>query len=725
MKKDKNSDWIVDFIREQTDRPHKIKELARLINISHDDYPHFRRVVKDLIGEGRLVRLKRGRIGLPDQMDLITGILTLTKGGFGFVRCDRTAEEIFVGVRNLHTAFNGDRVLVRLKPGHGFRGKREGVIIDIIERRTAQIVGTLVKSRGYSYVIPDAKNFQRDINIVKGGTLRSRDGEKVVVKLDEWSDPYRHPEGKVVERIGFPGEPGVDTLSIIRSYNLPTDFSNDVLSEAKEAVKNWEQEANTRIDLTRLRTFTIDPADARDHDDAVSIEMSNGNYKLGVHIADVSHFVQAGTKLDMEAFERGTSVYFPDRVIPMLPEILSNDACSLRPNRKRLALTVIMEFDSEGKVAGYEIYPSVIKSRAKLSYREVQEIFDGEQPDNRIRSLADDLVLMRKLARILYRRRDQAGSLDFDLPEAKIILDEEGKVIEIGNRIRTESHRLIEEFMLAANRQVALHFFRMAQPILYRVHEKPDMEKLQGFSEMMKKLGYRFPVSANMPTRDFSRFINKIKGRPEEELINELMLRSMKKAIYQPKNVGHFGLAFTHYLHFTSPIRRYPDLLVHRLLKCLKNDRYPVKLARKLGPVLENVGKHSSDLERRAMEAEREAVRIKQVIFMAQKLGEEYDGIIAGVLNFGFFVRLIGPGCEGLVRASTIDDDYYAYDETGYRLVGRRKGRIFRLGDKVRVGVLKVDPEEKEIDLYLVEPQRINSKVKGKRTRKKNKKKQR
>jgi ribonuclease R len=372
-----------------------------------------------------------------------------------------------------------------------------------------------------------------------------------------------------------------------------------------------------------------------------------------------------------------------------------------------------MDFDRNGKVVGHELYPAVIRSRARLSYEEVQKFFDGLETGPRVKRVTESLTLMRKLAKILQKRRQEAGSLDFDLPEAKIILDKKGNVIEIGNRIRTESHRLVEEFMLAANREVAIHFSRRALPTLYRVHDRPDMEKLEAFAYLVSKFGYRFAVSPQMRTKDFSRFLNKVRGKPEEELINELLLRSMKKAVYQPENIGHFGLAFTHYLHFTSPIRRYPDLLVHRLLKNISNDKYPVRLAQKLPVVLTHAGNQSSDRERRAMEAEREAVKAKQVAYMAGQVGSQYDGIISGVVNFGFFVRLIGPECEGLVRASTIDDDYYRFDEDGYQLIGRRQGKSYRLGDKVRVGVMKVDVERREIDLFLVVTEEKRKKKKG------------
>jgi len=697
-----NSDRILNIVRNHADRPMRIKEMSRAIGISSSEYPAFRNTVKSLLAEGKLVRLKRGRIGLPEEMDLITGTISLTRAGFGFVKCDRTGEEIFVSANDLLTAFDGDRVMVRLKAGRHFKGKREGTVLRILERNTTQLVGRLEKGRGQSYVIPDSRNIQRDIYIVEDSTGQARDGEKVVVQLNDWTDPYRHPEGRIIEILGPAGDPEADTLSIIRRFDLPTEFSDDVLVEAEAVASNWTDEVSNRSDMTELTLFTIDPIDAKDHDDAVSIDRLNDNFRLGVHIADVSHFVRGGSKLDAEAFERGTSVYFPDRVLPMLPEKLSSDVCSLRPHRKRLAYSLFMDFDRDGNVLAYDLFPSVIKSCAKLAYEEVQEFFDSGRPAPAVARITEQLSAMRDLARILLQRRSRAGSLDFDLPEAKITIDENGNVTDIGNRVRTEAHRLVEEFMLAANRQVALHFFRQALPTLYRVHERPDQEKLEAFAQFVTAFGYRFPVSPQMPTRDVARFLDLIKGKPEEELLNELLLRSMKKAVYQPANIGHFGLAFTHYLHFTSPIRRYPDLLVHRLLKQIKNGRYPVRLEQKLPAVLVNVGKQSSERERRAMEAEREAVKAKQVAYMAHQIGSEYKGIISGVTSFGFFVRLIGPGCEGLVRVSVLDDDYYYFDEAGYRMIGRRHGRVFRLGDEITVGIMRVDLERKEIDLFPV-----------------------
>ena len=475
-------------------------------------------------------------------------------------------------------------------------------------------------------------------------------------------------------------------------------------------------EMERRLDLTRECVYTIDPADAKDHDDAVSVEEVTGGFRLGVHIADVSYFVAAGSELDKEAFERGNSVYLPGMVIPMLPEVLSNDVCSLKPNRKRLAFSVFIDFDRRGKMLSWRLDDTVIKSRARLSYEDVQAFFDESTANSRVARVADSLTVARRLAKLLSKRRFAHGSLDFDLPEAKIILNRRGEVLELGSRVRLESHRLVEEFMLAANRAVALEVFRKAQPFLYRVHDRPDMERLEAFSEMMTRLGHRFVVSPDMKPLAFARFLDQVKDRPEADFVNELMLRSMQKAVYQRRNIGHFGLAFTHYTHFTSPIRRYPDLLVHRLLRRLQHGKYPAAFARQVVSVIDHVGRHCSETERTAESAERQAIKVKQAAYMARHLGDEFDGVISGVASYGFFVRLDNMGAEGLVRMSTIDDDYYRFEEKQHRMVGRASRRCFRLGDKIRVGVLKVDKTNSEIDLFVIPP-KVKRIGKGRRKR--------
>lgn len=702
-----DTETILSYIRRESEHPMKIKELAKALNVPSADYHRFRNVVKELLDSGRLVRLKRNRIGLASEMNIVVGRISVSRGGTGFVTPegadDQKGEDILIPTAQLDTALNGDKVMVRLT---GMRGDRQaGSVIKVVERAARNIVGVFRRTRHFAIVVPDNPRIHRDIYIPEAESGDARDGEKVVVQITIWDDPHINPEGSVVERLGFPGQPGVDMLTIIKSHSLPEQFPEKVLAEVElAAVMPPDRELEGRLDLTKECIYTIDPKDAKDHDDGVSVEKTSTGYRLGVHIADVSFFVQSNTALDKEAFERGNSVYLPGLVIPMLPEALSNDVCSLKPNRRRLAFSVFIDFDRKGKALKWELADTIVKSRAKLSYEEVQGFFDtGDTSNPKIKRVAHSLIPARELARILSKRRFAEGSLDFDLPEAKLVLDEKGEVLQLASRVRLEAHRLVEEFMLVANRAVALEVFRLAQPFLYRVHDKPDLDKMEEFSALMGRLGYRFAISPGLKPIHFSRFLEKVKDRPEAEFINELMLRSMQKAVYQRQNIGHFGLAFTHYTHFTSPIRRYPDLLVHRLLRRLKNGRYPAAYARGVVSVIDNVGKHCSDTERTAEAAEREAVRVKQVAFMARHVGDEYTGVISGVAGFGFFVRLDGLGAEGVVRLSAIDDDYYQHDEKGYRIVGRRSGRIFRMGDSIKVGVLRVDKVANEIELYLAE----------------------
>lgn len=700
-----DSKEILKFIASKADRPMKLKELARALDIPPDDYPRFRKTVKELIQTGELVILKRNRIGVADELNVAVGTVSISRSGTGYLIREGKDVDLLIPSQGLGTAFDGDKVMVRL--AGQVNGREAATVIRIMERAPRNIVGVFKVGRTLSYVVPDNPRIHRDIYIPPDATIGAEEGEKVVAKLVVWDDPYLNPEGEIVERIGFPGEPGVDMKTIIRGFGLPEEFPPQVLSEAEQAAAALaEIDTAGRLDLTREIIYTIDPSDAKDHDDAISLERTDiGGYRLGVHIADVAHFVQEGTELDLEAIRRGNSVYLPGMVIPMLPEALSADTCSLRPNRIRLAFSCIMDFDAKGKMLSWTLHDSVIKSCAKLAYEEVQEFFDSGTINPRVERVADNLLLARELAQVLTRRRFAEGSLDFDLPEAMIVMNKKGEVLELGNRVRLESHRLIEEFMLAANKAVALEMTRAAKPFLYRVHDKPDLEKLEAFSELVGKLGYKFSVSPGMKPIQIAKFLESIKEHAEEEFLNELLLRSMKKAVYQRENIGHFGLAFTHYTHFTSPIRRYPDLLVHRLLRKQIKGEYNATLARKVTSIIDYVGRHCSDTERQAEAAERQAIRVKQVTYMANHLGEEYDGVISGVTSYGFFVRLSNMGVEGLVRLSTVDDDYYQFDEKNFRLVGRRKHRVFRLGDSVRVGVLSVNTVRAEVDLYLPELQ--------------------
>jgi len=697
----------------------KMKELAKALGVPNPLYSQFRTIVKSLILAGDLVKLKRGRIGLPEEMDIVIGEISLTRKGVGFVQVDTEEVDILIPSQSLGTALDGDKVMVRLTGMSN--GRQAGVVVKIVERSGRNIVGIFHKGQHFPYVAPDNARIHRDIYIPATELNDAKEGQKVVCSLIEWEDPNLNPVGKITEVLGYPEDPGVDLLTVIKNYTLPEEFAQNVLNEAElQTSKDINDEISNRLDLTSECTYTIDPFDAKDYDDAISIEKNKSGYKLGVHIADVSFWVEPGSELDSEAFLRGNSVYLPGKVIPMLPEILSNDVCSLKPNRKRLAFSAIINFDNKGNMLSWKLADSVIKSQAKLSYEEVQDFFDKKklkaQSQTKINKVGKSLTLARELASLISKRRFADGSLDFDLPESKIILNKKGEVLELGNKVRLESHRLVEEFMLVANKAVALEVFRNGQHMIYRVHDRPDMEKLDNFSAMMARLGYKFPVSDNTSPRELARFLNKIKGKPEEEFINELMLRSLQKAVYQRKNIGHFGLAFKHYSHFTSPIRRYPDLLVHRLLRALKNGKYAPAFAKKISSVIDNVGKHCSETERYSERAEREAVKIKQASFMAKHVGDVYKGVISGVMKFGFYVRLDGLGAEGMVRISSIDDDYYHHDEKNYSLIGRSTGRVFRLGDPIEVGVLRVDKLKHEIDLFIVEKKKKKSRKPEKKT---------
>ena len=709
-----NKTEILKSINTILSRPLKLRELARELKISESQYSGFRRQIKELLAEGELVRLKRGRIGLPSRLDLQVGKIAISKTGIGFLIWDKSEPDILIPPSRLSTAFDGDTVLVRRE---GFeRGRQVGSVISIQSRSRKQVVGIYSRGKNFSFVRPDDTRIPRDIYVSGEGKLNPRTGQRVVVRLSDWTDPHLNPEGEVIEILGKPGNRKVDLLAIVRAYEFSEQFLAESLHIAEKASKKWTDEVTSkREDLRRKMIYTIDPADAKDHDDAIHIERINSGYRLGVHIADVSFFVDEDSALDKEAFGRGNSVYLPGKVIPMLPEIISNDLCSLRPNKDRLAHSVFIDFDKSGKMIDWRVADTIIRSCHKLSYEDAQEIIDQRKAGGKSKSVEDSLALAYELSRKLSKRRSARGSLDFDLPEALIELDQKWDVVKLGTRVRLDSHRLIEEFMLAANQAVALTAVRLGVKMLFRVHERPDLEKLEQFAQLAKVFGYNFVVSDTTSPKMAQEFLEQLKGEPEEEYLSELLLRSMKKAVYQPENIGHFALAFKNYAHFTSPIRRYPDLVVHRILKSLKNGSIPVAYDRKLSKSLSNVGTHCSETERVAEKAEREAIKMFQASYLAKHVGDEFNGIVSGVVARGFFVRLDGIQSEGMVRVSSIDDDFYHHDEWRHRLIGARKKRVFRLGDRVKVQVIKVDIERREIDLELVEAQeskRVNGRAK-------------
>ncbi|MDI6782485.1 MAG: ribonuclease R, partial [bacterium] len=715
---------LFEYIKKNFPRPFHPRELMRDLNVAPDDKAAIHDLVQELTRTGKLVKIRGKRLGLATAMNLVIGTLQAHPQGYGFVIPDNLQQpDVYVNGRNFGTAMHGDKVVVRIEGKNAKRceersdkailGKSNGRIIRILDRAHTKLVGTFETNRYFCFVVPDEKRLFHDIYVSRKKTRGAKRGQKVVVKLLEWSSEQLNPEGEITDILGYPDEPGVDIQSIIEKYNLPSVFPATVLHEA-ELIAEQEKDLVNRLDLRDLLTITIDPEDAKDLDDAVSLERTETGYRLGVHIADVSYYVAEGTALDNEARLRGNSVYLVDRVLPMLPPQLSNGSCSLNPQEDRLTLSCIMDFDNEGNQVGSKIVDSIIKTSARLTYDQVKRIIVEKEKEIRItyQRLVPLLEEMETLARKLYAKRQQQGSIDFNLPETKVFLDDKGKVIEIRKIEKDISHQLIEEFMLAANKTVATQMSLLLMPSIYRVHQPPDRDAMLEFQTFIKPFGYKMKVTDPMPSKEVQRLLNTITGKPEEILINQVLLREMKEARYAVENIGHFGLAFPFYTHFTSPIRRYPDLIVHRLLRklnfvkihCARSEATRDKrtLLREEQPIyqqLNHIAVHSSETERTAMEAERESVLVKKIEFLRAQVGEEYYGIISGVTAYGLFVELEEFLIEGLIHISTLDDDYYHFYEEQYAIKGEHTSRRFRLGDRVKVRVMKVDLQKKEIDL--------------------------
>ena len=698
-------DDILKLMQDKAYRPLLLKELIGLFNVSRKERPVFKEMIGDMLEKGLIVKIRGDRYGLPGKMNLITGVLQGHPDGYGFVKSDLEGEaDLFVPKRNMMGAMHNDRVVARIESADR-GGRLEGRIIRILERFHSRIVGRFERGKNFGFVIPSDRKISHDIYIPPKLFNKAKDGDVVVAKIITYPQKTRNPEGEIIKVLGRSSTPGIDTGMIIEEYELPTEFPEDVITEA-EALPGEVAESmlKERVDLRSLKTVTIDGERAKDFDDAVSIErLPDGRFRLWVHIADVSYYVPWGSELDNESYNRGTSVYLPDRVIPMFPERLSNHICSLNPREDRLTLTAEMMFDGNGNRINYKIYESVINSNERMTYTAVKEILEDE--DSKIISRYSDLIetfhLMRELCLKLRAKRMGRGSIDFDLPEPEIILDLQSKTINIVRSERNIAHQIIEEFMLAANETIAQHMGNKEIPFIYRVHESPDEDKITEFNEFMEDLGYKFKLNHQQP-KTFQRLLNKLEGKSEETLINQLLLRSMKQARYSTENIGHFGLASQHYTHFTSPIRRYPDLIVHRLIKEVsKNRRVKEDRRSMLDAKLKDIAKHSSERERLSMEAEREVVELKKLEFMQDKIGSEYDGVISGVVAFGFFVELEDILVEGLVRVTSMYDDFYRFEERQHRLAGDRTDKVYRLGDKVRVRVDKVDMEKRKIDFIL------------------------
>lgn len=654
---------------------------------------------------GEIIKTRFDTYGLPEKMGLVAGRFQLTSKGFGFVIPDNKGDrpDVFIPPRALNGAMNNDRVLARIdNDTHG--KKPEGEILRIIVHANNKVVGVFHQSGEFAFVTPDDKRIGQDVYVMKRHFNNAKDGQKVVVEITEWPQNNRKAEGKVTEVLGNLGDVGLEILSIIKQNDLPLTFPEEVLDASYKVPKTIKKsELNGRRDLRDRTVVTVDGEDAKDLDDAVYVEKLNSNeYLLGVYIADVSYYVTENSVLDREARARGTSVYLVDRVLPMLPERLSNGICSLNAGEDRLSMACEMHINGEGKVLNYEIFPAVINVRHRLSYNIVRAMLAGDaELCAKYKDVLPMVGKMDELREILHKKRAKRGAVDFDLPEQKVILDEKLHSIEIVQRIHGNAESIIEEFMLAANETVAQHMFNQHWPFIYRVHDIPAEEKMQDFAKLLANFNIKFKVHEETKPKDIQQAVEAIAGTPEERLITTVALRSMKQAVYQTENIGHFGLAAKYYTHFTSPIRRYPDLIVHRLLhRWLQAPKLPANEVEPLGDKLDMIAEHSSIRERAAADAERATVELKKCEYMADHIGEEFDGTISGVTAFGMFVELEN-GVEGLVHISSLMDDYYDYYEERYALVGTHSGNVYRLGDKVRIEVLQVNISDVSIDFIM------------------------
>jgi len=696
---------LIGFLKENAN-PLTASEIMTMLDVKKEDEEAFFALLNEVVGEGYVVKTKRDRYTDSAKMGFVLGRMSVSEKGFGFlIPDDKERKDIFVAASDLAGAMHKDRVLIRVSKPETPDGKCEGEVAQIIERAFTSIVGRFEESEGFGFVTPDDKRVRYDIFVPYGRSLNARTGEKVVVTITKYPVGRRNPEGEVVEKLGFCTEPGVDVLSVIRRFNLKDEFDEETLKEAQNmpAILT-KQDMENRRDFRHLNVITIDGDDAKDLDDAIHVErLDNGHIRLGVHIADVTNYVKAGSPLDEEAFLRGTSVYLEDRVIPMLPVELSNGICSLNPKVDRLTLSCLMEIDQNGAVVDHEICEGIIRTVERMTYHNVTSLLqhEDEKLEQEYSHIQKDLELMLELALILRKKRVIRGAIDFDFPEAKAILDEKGVPIAIEKYEVGVSNRIIEEFMLVCNETVAEHAFWADIPFVYRVHETPSEDKISEFAKFIYNLGYILkPPYDNVHPKSLQKVVDKIKGTPQDKMISTAMLRSLMKAIYSPYNDGHFALASKYYAHFTSPIRRYPDLCIHRILKKMLHGELTEKETQKLKGFVAEAANHSSECEKQAEDAEREVFKLKAAEFMKNHIGEEFVGVISSVTNFGMFVELENT-IEGLIRMANLDDDYYIYDDKNYALIGERTHKSYTIGDEVKVLVVNADEESRQIDFVL------------------------
>ncbi|TDJ47640.1 MAG: ribonuclease R [Gemmatimonadetes bacterium] len=691
---------MLAYLKDSARRPMRARELARELDVQPDEYRAFRRLLDKLETDGAVVRQRHGRYAIPEQFDLVVGTLQVTRAGDGFVIPDEAGQEdVFVPGRQLATAVAGDRVLARIDrrpPGRNPAGR----IVRVIERAWSRVAGVYHAKPGYGFVVPQEPALAGDLFIPDEMAGGASDGDMVIASIESWGENEPSPVGRIEQILGRPDDPGVDVLAILIGHQLALDFPADVEAEADKVARRGirPEDLHGREDFRDRLVVTIDPADARDHDDAISVRMlEDGDYEIGIHIADVSWYVKPGSAIDREAWERATSVYLVDRVVPMLPESLSGGICSLVPDEDRLTLSAVFVISVDGQVRKSRFARTVIRSAARLSYEDALRILESNESDTEIGA---SLRILSGICKAIRQQRRDRGAIDFSIPEAVVDLDSEGHAAAIRERPRLETHRMIEDLMILANETVAQLSEEHDLATLYRIHEPPSEDRLEGLRRVAAVFGAALPARGIRP-RDLARLIRSMSGKPQEYLVSTVALRSMKQARYSVQNVGHFGLASDAYLHFTSPIRRYADLVVHRrLVRWLSGKRAPEKAFDQ--EALERTARHASERERRAEQAERDSIELKKIEYMRRHLGDEFGGTISGVTGFGMFVLLEGVLVEGLIRLSSLVDDYYHYDESSWSLTGRRTQRRFQLGDRVVVQLARVDPESREIDLELV-----------------------
>ena len=700
---------MLAFMKEEAYKPLTLNELMRAFEVENNMKKEMLKTLNELENEGSIIFTRSQRYGIPGKMNLVTGVLDGNQKGFAFLRADdKNMKDIFISPVDMNGAMHGDRVIVRPMKVTEEVKSPEGKVIRIIQRANEYVIGTFQKSRHFGFVVPDDKRISSDIFIPREEFNGADTNDKVNVKITEWPDKRKNPEGTIVEIIGDIEDTKTHIEAVLLDKKVRQVFPEDVIKEAirvsSEGIR--EQEYKRRTDLRDLPIITIDGADAKDLDDAVYAEkISDNEYKLSVHIADVTHYVKEDRKLDKEALKRATSIYLVDRVIPMLPKELSNGVCSLNPNEDKLTLSVQMIINGEGKVTDYKIFESIVRNHYRMTYTDVSDMLENndEKLIEKYKEILAMLKAMEELSLILRKKREVRGAIDFDFPETQIVTDETGKAVDVTKYERRVSNKMIEEFMLVCNETVAEHYYWLNMPFVYRIHEDPDEEKMYEFNTMIHNLGYTLKgVNNEVHPRELQQLLLKIKGTKEESLINNMMLRSLRKAIYSPDSNPHFGLAAQYYCHFTSPIRRYPDLQIHRIIKGQLNGKFSEDDYQRLAERTAVVAEQSSKMERVADEVERDVDKIKIAEYMSDKTGEEYDGVVSGVTSFGIFVELENS-VEGLVHISNMVDDFYIFNNEKRELYGQTSGRIFRIGDKVKIRVENVSIARAEIDFSLID----------------------